>query len=131
MIRRTQGRTKKNTNRNCEKNRKPKSSSLKSPKSSSLTVLTTASAERTPLRPTLTVVKPLPLKVRSDSKLYYGDNLDVLRRHVDDESIDLVYLGVTARSLFSLRPLRSAHTSCRCAAVAYCLETKRVASDAP
>ncbi len=24
--------------------------------------------------------------------LYYGDNLDVLRRHVDDESIDLVYL---------------------------------------
>jgi len=24
--------------------------------------------------------------------LYYGDNLDVLRRHVDDESVDLVYL---------------------------------------
>ncbi|MFO7654239.1 MAG: DNA methyltransferase [Candidatus Krumholzibacteriia bacterium] len=26
------------------------------------------------------------------SILYYGDNLDVLRRHVDDESVDLVYL---------------------------------------
>ena len=24
--------------------------------------------------------------------LYYGDNLDVLRRHVRDESVDLVYL---------------------------------------
>jgi DNA modification methylase len=26
------------------------------------------------------------------NRLYYGDNLDVLRRHVDDESIGLVYL---------------------------------------
>lgn len=24
--------------------------------------------------------------------LYYGDNLDVLRRHVGDETVDLVYL---------------------------------------
>ena len=24
--------------------------------------------------------------------LYYGDNLDVLRRHIDDESVDLIYL---------------------------------------
>jgi site-specific DNA-methyltransferase (adenine-specific) len=24
--------------------------------------------------------------------LYYGDNLDVLREHVDDESVDLIYL---------------------------------------
>ena len=28
----------------------------------------------------------------ADNILYYGDNLDVLRRHVSDESIDLVYL---------------------------------------
>ncbi len=28
----------------------------------------------------------------SENTLYYGDNLDVLRRHVDDESVDLVYL---------------------------------------
>jgi site-specific DNA-methyltransferase (adenine-specific) len=26
------------------------------------------------------------------NRLYYGDNLDVLRRHVDDASVDLVYL---------------------------------------
>jgi 16S rRNA G966 N2-methylase RsmD len=24
--------------------------------------------------------------------LYYGDNLDVMRRHLKDESVDLVYL---------------------------------------
>ena len=28
----------------------------------------------------------------SMNQLYYGDNLDVLRRHVEDESVDLVYL---------------------------------------
>lgn len=28
----------------------------------------------------------------SDNFLFYGDNLDVLRRHVKDESVDLVYL---------------------------------------
>ena len=27
-----------------------------------------------------------------ENQLYYGDNLDVLRRHVADESVDLVYL---------------------------------------
>lgn len=26
------------------------------------------------------------------NRLFYGDNLDVLRRHIDDESVDLVYL---------------------------------------
>lgn len=28
----------------------------------------------------------------SENKLYYGDNLEVLRRHIKDETIDLVYL---------------------------------------
>jgi DNA modification methylase len=28
----------------------------------------------------------------SENTLYYGDNLDVLRRHVADESVDLIYL---------------------------------------
>lgn len=28
----------------------------------------------------------------TENLLYYGDNLDVLRRHVEDESVDLVYL---------------------------------------
>lgn len=27
-----------------------------------------------------------------ENLLYYGDNLDVLRRHSKDESIDLIYL---------------------------------------
>jgi len=30
--------------------------------------------------------------------LYYGDNLDVLRRHVADESADLVYLDPPFKS---------------------------------
>ena len=28
----------------------------------------------------------------AENKLYYGDNLDVLRRYVKDESVDLIYL---------------------------------------
>jgi 16S rRNA G966 N2-methylase RsmD len=28
----------------------------------------------------------------ADNFLYYGDNLDILRRYIKDESIDLVYL---------------------------------------
>src|SRR5438270_10682440 len=28
----------------------------------------------------------------ADNTLYYGDNLDILRRYIDDESVDLVYL---------------------------------------
>ena len=28
----------------------------------------------------------------ADNHLYYGDNLDILRRHVSYESVDLVYL---------------------------------------
>lgn len=34
----------------------------------------------------------------ADNKLYYGDNLDVLRRHVKDESVDLVYLDPPFKS---------------------------------
>jgi site-specific DNA-methyltransferase (adenine-specific) len=32
------------------------------------------------------------------NRLYYGDNLDVLRRHVADESVDLVYLDPPFKS---------------------------------
>jgi site-specific DNA-methyltransferase (adenine-specific) len=28
----------------------------------------------------------------SKNLLYYGDNLDVMRRHINDETVDLVYL---------------------------------------
>jgi site-specific DNA-methyltransferase (adenine-specific) len=34
----------------------------------------------------------------SPNKLYYGDNLDVLRRHMKDESVDLVYLDPPFKS---------------------------------
>ena len=27
-----------------------------------------------------------------DNVLYYGDNLHILREHIDDESVDLIYL---------------------------------------
>lgn len=33
-----------------------------------------------------------------DNILYYGDNLDVLRRHIKDESIDLIYLDPPFKS---------------------------------
>ena len=33
-----------------------------------------------------------------DNKLYYGDNLDILRRYVADESVDLVYLDPSFNS---------------------------------
>ena len=33
-----------------------------------------------------------------DNLLYHGDNLDVLRRHVKDESVDLVYLDPPFKS---------------------------------
>jgi len=34
----------------------------------------------------------------SKNLLYYGDNLDILRRHVADESVDLVYLDPPFKS---------------------------------
>jgi hypothetical protein len=33
----------------------------------------------------------------ADNTLYYGDNLDILRRYVEDESVDLIYLDPTLR----------------------------------
>lgn len=33
-----------------------------------------------------------------DNLLYYGDNLDVLRRHIGDESVDLIYLDPPFKS---------------------------------
>ncbi len=34
----------------------------------------------------------VPSGARSVNKLYFGDNLDVLREHVQPESVDLIYL---------------------------------------
>ena len=41
--------------------------------------------------------------------LYYGDNLDVLRRHVGDESVDLVYLDPPFNSKASYNVLFAEH----------------------
>ena len=40
------------------------------------------------MSPLLAISTPMA----QDGELFYGDNLDVLRRHVEDESVDLVYL---------------------------------------
>ncbi|RJX18995.1 MAG: site-specific DNA-methyltransferase [Desulforudis sp.] len=34
----------------------------------------------------------------TDNRLYYGDNLDILRRYIADESVDLVYLDPPFKS---------------------------------
>ena len=41
----------------------------------------------------------------ADNALYYGDNLDIVRRYIADESADLVYLD--PRSTPTRRPSRS------------------------
>ena len=36
--------------------------------------------------------------------LYYGDNLDLLRRYIKDESVDLVYLDPPHRLVYKQVP---------------------------
>ncbi|MFN2384659.1 MAG: DNA methyltransferase [Gemmatimonadota bacterium] len=50
------------------------------------------------------------------NRLYYGDNLDVLRRHVPDESVDLVYLDPPFKSNQSYNVLFREHSGSRSAA---------------
>ena len=33
------------------------------------------------------------------NQLYYGDNLDILRNHIDDESVDLIYIDPPFNSI--------------------------------
>lgn len=62
------------------------------------------------------VMKPKPRapKDLSTSKmpnhLYYGDNLDILRAHIKDESIDLIYLDPPFNSQASYNILFKAHS---------------------
>jgi site-specific DNA-methyltransferase (adenine-specific) len=48
--------------------------------------------------------------------LYYGDNLDVLRRHVGDETVDLVYLDPPFNSIATYNVLFADHNGSRAAA---------------
>jgi len=50
------------------------------------------------------------------NKLYYGDNLDVLRRHVSDESVDLIYLDPPFNSNVDYSALFSEQNGTRAAA---------------
>jgi site-specific DNA-methyltransferase (adenine-specific) len=49
------------------------------------------------------------------NRLYYGDNLDVLRRHVEDASVDLVYLDPPFNSNASYNVLFAEHDGTRAA----------------
>src|SRR5437660_289867 len=42
--------------------------------------------------------EPMPAAAVPPNALYYGDNLDVLRQYVKDESVDLVYLDPPFKS---------------------------------
>ena len=48
--------------------------------------------------------------------LYFGDNLDVLRRYIDDESVDLVYLDPPFKSDQNYNVLFAEHDGTRSAA---------------
>lgn len=52
----------------------------------------------------------------SDNMLYYGDNLDILRRHIKDESIDLVYLDPPFNSNANYNVLFAEHDGTKAAA---------------
>ena len=48
--------------------------------------------------------------------LYYGDNLDILRRYVDDETVDLIYLDPPFNSKANYNMLFEEHDGSRSAA---------------
>jgi 16S rRNA G966 N2-methylase RsmD len=47
---------------------------------------------------------------RVPNTLYYGDNLDILRKHVATESVDLIYLDPPFNSNRSYNVLFKAHS---------------------
>ena len=51
--------------------------------------------------------------------LYYGDNLDVLARHIPDESVDLVYLDPPFQSGRDYNVLFEEQDGTKAAAVSY------------
>lgn len=56
------------------------------------------------------------MKTEPVNRLYYGDNLDVLRRHIADESVDLVYLDPPFNSARTYNVLFAARDGTRSAA---------------
>jgi site-specific DNA-methyltransferase (adenine-specific) len=58
----------------------------------------------------------LPGTAISTNVLYYGDNLDVMRRHISDDSIDLIYLDPPFNSNADYNVLFAEHSGDRAAA---------------
>jgi len=52
----------------------------------------------------------------ADNVLYYGDNLDIMRRYIKDESVDLVYLDPPFNSNQTYNVLYAEHSGLRSAA---------------
>ena len=65
------------------------------------------------------------------NRLYFGDNLDILRRHVDDESVDLVYLDPPFNSNQDYNVLFAGRTGTRAAAQIKAFEDRRGVIEGP
>ena len=52
----------------------------------------------------------------ADNVLYYGDNLDIPRRYIADESVDLIYLDPPFNSQQNYNVLSAEHNGARSAA---------------
>jgi DNA modification methylase len=59
---------------------------------------------------------PAPFQENQHGALFYGDNLDVLRQHIPDESVDLVYLDPPFNSNVNYNILFAAQDGSRSAA---------------
>jgi len=62
------------------------------------------------------VVAILVGEAMADNLLYYGDNLDILKRYIKDESVDLIYLDPPFNSNQSYNVLFAEHSGERAAA---------------
>lgn len=60
-----------------------------------------------------------------DNLLYYGDNLDILRRHIADESVDLIYLDPPFNSNATYNVLFAEQNGSRAAARINAFEDSR------
>lgn len=52
----------------------------------------------------------------AENTLYYGDNLDILRRYIKDDSVDLIYLDPTFNSNATYNVLFAEHNGSQAAA---------------
>ena len=64
------------------------------------------------------------------NRLYYGDNLDILREHIDDASVDLIYLDPPFNSNRSYNVLFREANGTSAASASATSPTKRTARGA-